>query len=181
MFERFTDDAREVVVQAQAEARALGHHYIGTEHLLLGAAATDGDTARVLTAHGATVDALRAAIREEIGDSRLDAAALATLGIDLDEIRRRVEATFGEGALERRRPARAGHIPFTPRSKKALELALREALAMGEKHIGAEHVVLGALRDEKALARCILRRAGADPERIREALSPAGSRRGRGG
>jgi len=181
MFERFTDDAREVVERAQAEARALGHQYIGTEHLLLGAAVTDGDVARVLAANGATPDALRDAIRAEVGEGGLDGAALATLGIDLDEIRRRVEATFGEGALERRRPARAGHIPFTPRSKKALELALRESLAHGDKHIGAEHVVLGTLRDDKALARCILRRAGADPERIREALSPAGSRRGRGG
>lgn len=180
MFERFTDDARDVVVQAQAEARALGHAYIGTEHLLLGAAATGGDAGRVLAGHGATPDALRAAIRAEVGDSTLDAAALATLGIDLDEIRRRVEATFGEGALERRRPARGGHVPFTPRAKKSLELALREAIAHGDRHIGTEHVVLGTLRDEKALARCILRRAGADPDRIREALSPAGSRRGRG-
>jgi ATP-dependent Clp protease ATP-binding subunit ClpA len=181
MFERFTEDARGVVVQAQAEARALRHGYIGTEHLLLGAAATEGDVARVLATNGATPDALRDAIRAEVGEGGLDAAALATLGIDLDEIRRRVEATFGEGALERRRPARGGHVPFTPRAKKSLELALREAVARGDKHIGTEHVVLGTLRDEKALASCILRRAGADPERIREALSPAGSRRGRGG
>ena len=181
MFERFTEDAREVVERAQAEARALGHDYIGTEHLLLGAAATDGDVARVMATNGATPDALRDALRAELGDGGPDAAALATLGIDLDEIRRRVEATFGEGALERRRPARAGHVPFTPRSKKALELALREAIARGDKHIGTEHVVLGTLRDEKALASGILRRVGADPERIREALSPAGSRRGRGG
>jgi ATP-dependent Clp protease ATP-binding subunit ClpA len=181
MFERFTQDAREVVVHAQSEARALGHGYIGTEHLLLGAAATGGDAARILAANGATVEALRAAIREELGGSTLDGAALATLGIDLDEIRRRVEATFGEGALELRRPRRAGHVPLTPRAKKSLELALREAVARGDRQIDAEHVVLGTLRDEKALARCILQRAGADPERIREALSPAGSRRGRGG
>ena len=179
MFERFTQSAREVVVQAQAEARALGHGYIGTEHLLLAAAATEGAAARILAGHGATPDALRAAIREEIGETRFDGEALATLGIDLDEIRRRVEASFGPGALERGRPACAGHVPFTPRAKKSLELALREAVARGDRHISTEHVVLGTLRDEKALARDILVRTGADPAQIREAVSQAAGRRGR--
>jgi ATP-dependent Clp protease ATP-binding subunit ClpA len=173
MFERFTDSAREIVVQAQEEARSLGHDYIGTEHLLLGAAAAPGDAARVLAEHGATPDALRAAVRAEIGESTLNGEALASIGIDLDEIRRRVEAAFGEGALERRRPRRAGHLPFTPRAKKSLELALREAIAGGDKHIGSEHLVLGVLRDEKALARCVLRRTGADADRVRDALRPA--------
>ena len=174
MFERFTEDAREVVVHAQAEARALGHDWIGTEHLLLGAALARGPVAGVLAANGATPDALRAAVREEIGSSpTLDGEALATLGIDLDEIRRRVEATFGEGALERRRPRRAGHLPFTPRAKKALELALREAIAAGDGFIGTEHVLLSVLRDEKALATSALRRTGAAPARVREALKPA--------
>jgi ATP-dependent Clp protease ATP-binding subunit ClpA len=173
MFERFTDSAREIVVQAQEEARSLGHDYIGTEHLLLGAAAAPGDAARVLAEHGATPDALRAAVRAEIGESTLNGEALASIGIDLDEIRRRVEAAFGEGALERRRPRRAGHVPFTPRAKKSLELALREAIAGGDKHIGSEHLVLGVLRDEKALARCVLRRTGADADRVRDALRPA--------
>ena len=173
MFERFTDDAREVVVHAQAEARALGHDWIGTEHLLLGAAIARGPVAGVLAGNGATPDALRAAVREEIGSHTFDGEALATLGIDLDEIRRRVEATFGEGALERRRPGRAGHLPFTPRAKKSLELALREAIAAGDGFIGTEHVLLGVLRDEKALATIVLRRTGADPARVREALKPA--------
>jgi ATP-dependent Clp protease ATP-binding subunit ClpA len=173
MFERFTAGARDAVVQAQAEARALGHDYIGTEHLLLGAAVAPGDAARVLAEHGATPDALREAVRTEIGGSSINGEALVAIGIDLDEIRRRVEATFGEGALERRRPRRSGQIPFTPRAKKSLELALREAVARGDRHIGPEHLLLGVLRDEKALASCVLRRTGADRDRVREALRPA--------
>ena len=183
MFERFTRDAKETVVQAQVEARALGHDFIGTEHLLLAVAAVPGDASRVLAENGATADALRAAVREEIGCPPLDAGALASIGIDLDEIRRRVEASFGPGALERgrgRRPHRRGMIPFTPRAKKALELALREAVARSDRHIGAEHLLLGLLRDDKALAVGVLRRSGARVERVRDSLSPAGSRRGRG-
>ena len=176
MFQRFTEGARELVLAAQVEARALGDGHIGTEHLLLGAAAAPGAVARVLADNGATTDSLRTALHS---DRAIDGEALATLGIDLDEIRRRVEESFGPGALERRRPARAGHIPFTAHAKKALELALRESLARGDRHIGPQHVLLGALRDDHATA--VLRRAGADPERVREALSPAGSRRGRGG
>jgi len=182
MFERFTESAREVVVRAQEEARTLGHEYIGTEHLLLGAAASDGATGRVLSAHGATPEALRAAIRDVIGvgETTLDGEALATLGIDLDEIRRRVEASFGPGALDRGRPSRGGHMPLTPESKKALELALREAVRLGDRHIGEEHLLLGLLRDDGTGAAGMLRRAGADIARLREALSPAGGRRGRG-
>jgi ATP-dependent Clp protease ATP-binding subunit ClpA len=179
MFERFTENARAAVVLAQEESRALGHSYIGTEHLLLGAAAAPGDAARVLADHGATPEVLRAAVRTELGTS-IDGEALAAIGIDLDEIRRRVEAAFGPGALERRRPAREGHLPFTPRAKKSLELALREAIARGDKHIGTDHLLLGVLRDEKALATCVLRQVGAEPKRLREALTPAGGRRGRG-
>ena len=184
MFERFSSSARETVVQAQVEARALGHDFIGTEHLLLGVAAAQSDAARVLAGHGATTETLRAAVRKELGGPPLDADALASIGIDLDEIRRRVEASFGPGALERgrgRRPHRRGMIPFTPRAKKALELALREASARGDRHIGAEHVLLGLLRDDQALAVGVLQRSGVRVERVREALSPAGSRRGRGG
>ncbi|MGH2970293.1 MAG: Clp protease N-terminal domain-containing protein, partial [Solirubrobacteraceae bacterium] len=62
MFERFTKSARDTVVNAQAEARALGHDYIGTEHLLLGVACAPGHAARVLAEHGATPEALRAAV-----------------------------------------------------------------------------------------------------------------------
>ena len=168
MFERFTRDARGTVERAQAEARALGAERIGAEHLLLGVATGSDRAAQVLADHGATARALRARIR---GVS--DAAALASIGIDLEEVRRRAEAAFGPGALKPR--TRGGHIPFTAAAKKALELSLREALAAGERHIGAEHVLLGLLRDEKVSALL-----GGAAVVLRDELSPAGSRRARG-
>jgi ATP-dependent Clp protease ATP-binding subunit ClpA len=175
MFERFTESARESVVRAQAEARALGLEHVGTEELLLGIAAGGGDAARVLAEHGASAEALR----RQAGGRELDGAALASIGIDLDEIRRRAEASFGPGALERGRRGPNGHIPLTPQAKKSLELAVRETVATGGREIRAEHVLLGVLREGGATA--LLRGAGTDPEALRSALRPVASRRGRGG
>jgi ATP-dependent Clp protease ATP-binding subunit ClpA len=169
MFERFTKGARAVVVAAHTEAR----DRIGPEQLLLGIATTPGRAGEVLARHGATPDALRAAVSRPA----MDPEALAALGIDLDEIRRRAEASFGPGALERRR-RRGGHVPFTPGAKKALELSLREALALGDREIGAEHLLLGLLRGGDVAG--LLARVGAPVEEIRAEVSPAASRRGRG-
>lgn len=171
MFERFSRGARAAVVAAQGEARALGHERIGPEDLLLGVAVTPGRAADVLASHGFGADALRAATRPPI-----DPDALASIGIDLEEIRRRAEASFGPGALERGRGGRRGHVPFTPEAKKALELALREALHLGDREIGAEHVLLGLLREGSVVASLVVPAA-----ELRAALTPAGSRRGRGG
>jgi len=174
MFERFTHEARTVVGRAEAEATALGADHIGTEHLLLALAGEWGDVLRTLGVDG---DALRREIaamgREDPG--RLDADALASIGIDLDEVRRRVEAGFGPGALARRRRRSArgrvlNHRPFTPRAKKALELSLREALALGHRHIGAGHLMLGVVRDGDSGAARALERAGASPEQVRSAV-----------
>ena len=190
MFERFTRDAREIVIRAEAEARALGHESVEPEHLLLGVAAMPSDAARVLAEHGATQEALREAVRAEaatgLGRSpagrRLDGEALASIGIDADEVRRRVEAAFGPGALERGRRGRRGRrksfAPFSPVAKQSLELALREAMKLGDRHIGPEHVLLGLLSDDGAAA--VLRRVGAPLDRVRAGLEPAASRRGRG-
>ena len=103
MFERFSDDARRAVVRAQEEAGSLGHNYIGTEHLLLGIAAESS----MLSSFGVTREALVGQTLREIGPGRpADAAALASIGIDLQEVRRRVEDAFGPGALERTRAGR---------------------------------------------------------------------------
>jgi ATP-dependent Clp protease ATP-binding subunit ClpA len=175
MFERFTNDARELVVVAQVEARELGHDYIGNEHLLLAAAAQDDPTAHALASLGLTRDVVRDAVLELVGRPRspeLDADALAAIGIDLAEVRRRAEETFGPGALDRRRRRGcAGAMPFTPRSKKALELAMREAVARGDRHIGSEHLVLGILRVGEGAAIEVIERAGVTPDRVRQALS----------
>jgi ATP-dependent Clp protease ATP-binding subunit ClpA len=183
MFERFTDEAREAVVAAQREASALNHGHIGTEHLLLGLLADgDGRAARVL--HEFSVD--RAWARGEVerivgrGEPDLDADALATLGIDLDAVRERVERTFGAGALSRRRCRGGlltrGHLPFTPRAKKVLELSLREAIAMADDHIGSEHVLLGLTREGDGVAARILGSHGVDCDRVRAALPRDGAR-----
>ncbi len=173
MFERFTRGAREAVERAQDEARAIGSPEIGTAEMLLGVAGGNGPGARVLAAHGAGYDALR----ERVVTGGLDGEALAAIGIDLEEIRRRAEENFGPGALERRRRPRGSHVPFNAQGKKALELALREAIAAGDKAIDDGHVLLGLLREGGVAA--LLRAVGAEPAVLRDALSPAASRRGR--
>src|SRR5215211_8207346 len=101
MFERFTDAAREVIVDAQAEAFRLHHGWIGCEHLLLALTRRPSRVGSVLAAFGATTATVEAAIREIIGVAVSDSEALASIGIDLDDVRARAEASFGRGALER--------------------------------------------------------------------------------
>jgi ATP-dependent Clp protease ATP-binding subunit ClpA len=180
MFERFTGRARQVVVDAQVSARRLGHGYVGTEHILLGLLQGDGIGARVLGALGVTAAAVEREMLAEVGRGPLgsgDAEALGAIGIDLEEVRRRVEASFGPGALQwrpgrgcgrdRRLSLFGGHIPFTPRAKKVLELSLREALALKHKYIGTEHILLGLVREGEGLAMLVLVRLGAGPDAIR--------------
>jgi len=140
VFERFTERARQVVVLAQGEARALDHNYIGTEHLLLGL------------------------LREQEG---VAGRALESLGVTLEEIRPRVMDIVGRGHPEN---VTTGQIPFTPRAKKVLELSLREALSLGHNYIGTEHLLLGLLREGNGAGARILQDAGAGAERIREAI-----------
>jgi ATP-dependent Clp protease ATP-binding subunit ClpA len=166
MFERFTQDAREVVVRAQQEARQLHHGFIGTEHLLLGLAGGSTPTGAVLARHGLSTDGVRDAVRSYLGAADIDAAALGTVGIDLDAVRASVEATFGAGALDMSAGHRTrepkGHIPFTARSKKVLELSLREALALKSGEISDGHVALGLIREGEGLAAKILHDRGID-------------------
>ena len=178
MFERFTDRARQVAVDAQVSARGLGHGWVGTEHILLGLLHGDGVAARVLGGLGITAAAVEREVLAEVGRGPLgsgDAEALGAIGIDLEEVRRRVEASFGPGALQWR-PERGcrgqrlplfGHLPFTPRAKKILELSLREALALRHKYIGTEHILLGLVREGEGLAMLVLTRLGAGPQVIR--------------
>jgi ATP-dependent Clp protease ATP-binding subunit ClpA len=182
MFERFTKEARAAVAAAQEEARALHDERVGTPHLVLGASrSADGPAGSALRSVGLDPGRLRATIAATpaAGD-RVDADALASLGIDLEQVRRRVEAAFGEGALEsggragRRGRAGCGDAkPFSPAAKKALELSLREALRLGHNSIGAEHVVLGALRADDPALHAVLRRCGRSPEEVRAAVLAA--------
>lgn len=126
MFERFTDRARRLVVNAQEVSKEMGHNYIGTEHLLLGGLRDeDSELTKVLYALG---------------------ASLPVVGLHLVSHFENVP-TFKES------PA---HVPFTPRAKKALEMALRESLSIGANYISPEHILLGILRDESSEASKLL-------------------------
>jgi ATP-dependent Clp protease ATP-binding subunit ClpA len=173
MFERFTDDARAAVVAAQHEAAALRHDWIGTEHLLLGLLVAGGGGARLLAGFGLEADAVRAEVVRIVGrgSDDLDSEALATLGIDLEAVRERVERAFGPGALGRRRRCRRGglspSVPFTARAKKALELTLREALALGARELRGEHLVLGLVHEGDGAAARILAAHGVELQAAR--------------
>jgi ATP-dependent Clp protease ATP-binding subunit ClpA len=217
MFERFTAGARAAVVQAQEHARRLGHSYIGCEHLLLAAASAAAPAAAALREHGLTPDAVEAEIVRLIGRgeaddlfSALDREALASVGIDLEAVRDRIEATFGPDALTRAAPAAcrgnrpawlkspiprllrrrrrsragphhgaapgprpagpAGHIPFTPRAKKSLEHALREAKARHDNYVGVEHLTLALIAMETGSVPPILSALGTSPATLRAAI-----------
>jgi ATP-dependent Clp protease ATP-binding subunit ClpA len=174
MFERFTFEARQTVVGAQHEARRLHSGRIGTEHLLLALLIQPTPSAAVLTRHGLGRDEVTEAVRHYVGDGDLDAEALTALGIDLDAVRSTVEASFGPGALDRPSGSRVGgHIPFTPRAKKVLELSLREAIAMKSKSIADGHIALGLLREGEGLAMKVLADRGVDTVELRRDLTAA--------
>jgi ATP-dependent Clp protease ATP-binding subunit ClpC len=91
------------------------------------------------------------------------AKALESLGINLDSVREQVQEIIGQG-----QQAPSGHIPFTPRAKKVLELSLREALQLGHSYIGTEHLLLGLIREGEGVAAQVLTKLGADTNRVRQ-------------
>jgi hypothetical protein len=251
MFERFTTDARGIIVQAQSDARRFGHGYIGCEHLLLAATSTREPASAVLRDQGVTPERVEAEILRTIGRGSaadpvggIDREALAAIGIDLDVVRARIEAIFGPGALahaaaagraaqrnrrpawrkgpvaelmrrRRRRRARRnaalsvgpgqipvgpgqmpvdpaqrlpmgpfrqfpapkssgppprGHIPFTPRAKKSLELSLRQAKALHDDYIGVQHLALALLAMDDGTVPMILSALGVPAASLRAAI-----------
>jgi ATP-dependent Clp protease ATP-binding subunit ClpC len=91
------------------------------------------------------------------------AKSLEALGISLDAVREQVQEIIGTGQT-----APSGHIPFTPRAKKVLELSLREALQLGHSYIGTEHLLLGLIREGEGVAAQVLTKLGADTNRVRQ-------------
>ncbi len=163
MFERFAKAAKYAVVVAQEEAREMRSPSVAVEHMLLGIAASpDQGVRKVLEDNGITARSIRESLvnrqsGEPLGED--DAAALRSIGIDLEAVRASLEATFGADALDRSTAAekprgrfgfgdgiKTGHIPFDRDTKKVLELSLREAVSRGDKSIEAAHVLLGVLR-----------------------------------
>jgi ATP-dependent Clp protease ATP-binding subunit ClpC len=136
VFERFSEQARQVVVLAQEEARTLKHNYIGTEHILLGL------------------------VREQEG---VAARVLESLDITLERVRAQVVRLVGSGD-----EFTQGQIPFTPRAKRVLELALREAVSLNHRYIGTEHILLGLVRENEGVGARVLLDFDADSEKIRD-------------
>ena len=169
MFERFTKEARAAVVGAQAVARDTGSRSINTRHLLLVLAEQPGSAHRALRAVGTDLQALTATVRADLWAGGLDGNALADLGIDLDAVRRQTAAVFGPDSLKRAGRTPAGHIPFMPDAKKALQLALREAIRLRQKSIHTGHLMLGILRAESA-GQALLQQAHVDTDALRKAL-----------
>jgi ATP-dependent Clp protease ATP-binding subunit ClpA len=203
MLERFTGDARGVLTGAREGALRLGHDWIGCEHLLLALAATSGEVGTVLRGQGITPERVRLEAVRLAGAGRgaslsdvLDRDALASIGIDLDAVRGKVEAAFGPGAftaaparrthgrhgvrrrVRRARRARAaaaregpGHgprrIPFTPRARKCLMHAVREARAEHAGPIGVEHLGLAIVSMTDGAVPPILSALGSSGPRLR--------------
>ena len=186
MFERFTDKARKVVTLALAKAKEQGDDQIRPEHMLYGVTATDGVAARALAALGVDSAAVERALGrtsgalgapDEAADG--DAEALAAIGIDLDEIKRRIEESFGPGALDRVPLTPKGPLNWTGRlalseaAKLSLAQSLREARALHHSYIGTEHVLLGLMRVAErqprgGFAAATLPDLGLDPARTRD-------------
>ena len=95
-------------------------------------------------------------------DEGVAARALSSLNVTLDEVREQVESIVGYGE-----EGTGGQAPFTPRSKKVLELALREALQLGHNYIGTEHILLGLVRESEGVAARVLSNLGVDPDKVR--------------
>ena len=206
MFERFTRDARTVVVSTQELCRSLGADEVRPVHLLLALTEDDSGARDVLASHGLTQDAVaealgapRAAPSAPLGDD--DAAALRSLGIDLDAIRAAVDKQFGEGALEgagssagatglddetdveegeadltRGRFGVGGHVRFGRGAKKVLELSLREAIRQHSREIRSEHIALAVLRTDDEAVRMLLGTLGVDVRALRADLEGRGRR-----
>ena len=179
MPERLARDARAAVVLAEAEVRELGDDAIGPEHLLVGVLQSAGrNLAALCSAAGLTVEAVRAVLdggRDAFSFDE-DAAALRSIGIDLNAVRDNVIRAFGadafDDALRRsgRRRRRRGQIPLDRAGKKVLDYAQREAAAHRGRAVECEHLMLGILRggDRYTLG---LIGGHVDPDRLRDAVT----------
>jgi ATP-dependent Clp protease ATP-binding subunit ClpA len=192
MFEDYDEQSRRVVDLAQQQARELDHNYLGTEHLLYGLAHSGGIVATLLAERGCGPDDITGEIVTLIGRGRPPDALLATLGIDLDHVRQRVEATFGTDAVTRAmrtRPQRrwwpgqrwwpgcdggrpstllgARWLGLAPRVKKVLDIAVRHS---APNHVSPRQLMLAILEEGEGVACQILTRRGVDLAQLGTAL-----------
>lgn len=169
MFERFAQTARQAVIDARQEAAWAGQDRVCSEHVLLGLLREPGPAADALTAAGVDAEALRARLPRGDHEVRagLDADALATLGIDLDEVRRAADAAFGPGALDRARLPGSSRLQWAPDAKQTLAGAGRQAVHLSHHQITSGHLLLGILDQKRNGALTLLTRAGTDIEALR--------------
>jgi ATP-dependent Clp protease ATP-binding subunit ClpA len=180
MFERFTRNARVVVIGAQEVAHRRRASDVHPAHLLESLVSTDGILAmQVLAELGAPGDEVRRVVRgfgsqySGVLDAE-DAEALRLLGIDLDDVIRRIDQDLNDGCG----PIPNGRKRFSPESKKVLELSLREALRLGDKFIGTEHVLLGLIRTGDRTVLQTLAAFDLGPADVRRAVADADRRAG---
>jgi len=169
IYDRFTPLAKRAIVGARDAAVFLGHDFIGTEHLLIGLALTAGLASEALRAHGAELTALQSEAAHRMSargvaatHGQAAADALSTLGIDVGEIRRRADASFGTGSFQFPRPA------FSLSAKQAVKASLEQARAAGQEQIGTEHLLLGVLAAEGDPAIQVLTALGIDVAALRQ-------------
>lgn len=175
VYDRFTDFARRALVRSRDAAASLGHDVTGTEHLLIGLAQTEGRAGELFRARGVGVDRIRAEVVQQLATRGAATThgvaaeeALATLGIDVAEVRRRADEAFGVGSFRVPRPA------FSLSAKRAVKAALAQARAMGQERIDTEHLLLGVLADERDPGLQVLTAMGIDPAALRRSAQSPG-------
>jgi ATP-dependent Clp protease ATP-binding subunit ClpA len=169
MFERFTQEAKAALVEAQDVAIELGVGYISPAHIIYGCAAGRESTAgEPLRDAGITAESIRRLLprSEKPPVADVDAEVLRAIGIDFEGVRAVVEETFGSGSLEsapdRRSAANKIHRPpFTPEAKRALELSLRVALELHDRRIRPGHLLLGLFRLDNDFISIVVQQSGA--------------------
>jgi ATP-dependent Clp protease ATP-binding subunit ClpA len=169
MFERFEPAARQACFDARAEAGRAGQDKVGAEHVLLGLLAEPGPAADALTAAGLELADLRARLPRGDHDASagLDADALATLGIDLDAVRRATDAAFGRGSLDRAPAAGRPALRFAGDARQSLAGAVKQTHYLGQRQITTGHLLLGILDQKRNGAISVLSQAGADLDALR--------------
>jgi ATP-dependent Clp protease ATP-binding subunit ClpA len=173
MFERFTRPAREAVVLATAHAVEATASQVRPEHILQGILDQDGCLAvEVLAGLGAPPDRMRTALdrhrlRYVDGLDAEDAEALRAIGIDLDEVVRRIDRNLGGP------PPGKGRPRFSRPAKKVLELALREAIALRHNYIGTEHLLLALVRGGDRVVADTMASCGVTAPALRSAVADA--------
>jgi ATP-dependent Clp protease ATP-binding subunit ClpA len=169
---RFDGDAAAAVHEAEREARTLGHASMGSGHVLLALAAGETRAGTALLRLGVDEDAVRLSLQARLGAERrpgLDPDALATLGIDLDEVRRRVEESFGTGALERAANGTNDCLGVSPRLKQAFAQAADQATA-DEQLVTPARLLLALADIDGGLAAKVLAEHGVDAAALRAEL-----------